>query len=65
MDIPDDIELAIIIVPNDNVLEAVKDCVEKGVKGIIIETAGFSETFSLSRLRMPDMSGAKVMTTRT
>ncbi|MFX0011176.1 MAG: acetate--CoA ligase family protein [Candidatus Hermodarchaeota archaeon] len=44
MDIPDEVELAIIIVSNDNVLGAVKDCVEKGVKGIIIETAGFSET---------------------
>jgi acyl-CoA synthetase (NDP forming) len=43
-DIPDEIELAIIIVPNDNVLEAVKDCVAKHVKGIIIETAGFAET---------------------
>lgn len=43
-DIPDQIELAIIIVPNDNVLEAVKDCVANNVKGIIIETAGFAET---------------------
>ncbi|MFX0175386.1 MAG: acetate--CoA ligase family protein [Candidatus Hodarchaeota archaeon] len=43
-DIPDEIELAIIIVPNNNVLEAVKDCVAKNVKGIIIETAGFAET---------------------
>jgi acetate---CoA ligase (ADP-forming) len=43
-DIPDEIELAIIIVPNDNVLEAVMDCAAKNVKGIIIETAGFAET---------------------
>ena len=43
-DIPDEIELAIIIVPNDNVLEAVKDCTAKHAKGIIIETAGFAET---------------------
>ena len=43
-DIPDDIDLALIIVGNDNVLQAVKDCVEKRVKGIIIETAGFAET---------------------
>ncbi len=44
IDIPDTIELAIIIVPNDQVLDAVKDCVKKQVKGIIIETAGFAET---------------------
>ena len=43
-DIPDDIELAIIVVRNEFVLQVVKDCVKKGVKGIIIETAGFTET---------------------
>jgi acyl-CoA synthetase (NDP forming) len=43
-DIPDDIELVVIIVKNESVLEVVKDSVEKGAKGIIIETAGFSET---------------------
>ena len=43
-DIPDEIDLAIIIVSNEFVLQAVKDCVEKSVKGIIIESAGFAET---------------------
>jgi acetyltransferase len=43
-DIPDDIELAIVVVRNENVLQIVKDSVKKGVKGIIIETAGFAET---------------------
>jgi len=43
-DVPDEIELAIIIVGNEHVLQAVKDCVEKGVKGIVIEAAGFAET---------------------
>lgn len=43
-DIPVDIDLAIIIVGNENVLQSVKECVEKGVKGIIIESAGFNET---------------------
>jgi len=43
-DIPDEIDLAVIIVGNDKVLDSVKDCVDKGVKGIIIETAGFAET---------------------
>ncbi|GAG53597.1 unnamed protein product [marine sediment metagenome] len=43
-DIPDDIELAIIVVGNEKVLQVVKDSVKKGVKGIIIETAGFAET---------------------
>jgi acetyltransferase len=43
-DIPEKIDLAIIMVNNDNVLGAVKDCVEKRVNGIIIESAGFAET---------------------
>ena len=43
-EIPEDIELAIIIVKNDYTFDAVKGCVEKGVKGIIIESAGFAET---------------------
>lgn len=43
-EVNDKVDLAIIIVPNDNVLQAVKDSVEKGVGGIIIETAGFAET---------------------
>ena len=43
-DIPDYVDLAIILVGSDNTLQCIKDCVEKGVKGIIIETAGFAET---------------------
>jgi acyl-CoA synthetase (NDP forming) len=43
-DIPENIELAIIVVNNEHVLQIVKDSVKKGVKGIIIETAGFAET---------------------
>lgn len=43
-EIPEEIELAIILVGNEYVLQVVKDCVEKGVKGIIIEAAGFAET---------------------
>ncbi|MHA1264858.1 MAG: acetate--CoA ligase family protein [Candidatus Helarchaeota archaeon] len=43
-EIPDPVELAIIIVPTPHVLKAVQDSIEKGVKGIIIESAGFAET---------------------
>jgi len=43
-DIPDAIDLAIILIGNEYVLQAIKDCVEKGVNGIIIESAGFAET---------------------
>ncbi|MBI1940332.1 MAG: acetate--CoA ligase family protein [Acidobacteria bacterium] len=42
--IPDAVDLAIIVVPRDAVLAAVDDCGEKGVKGLIVITAGFGET---------------------
>ena len=43
-EIPETVDLAIIIVPTSQVLKAVEDSIEKGVKGIIIESAGFAET---------------------
>lgn len=46
-DIPDSIDLAIVVVSNQFVLQTVIDCVEKEVKGIIIESAGFAETGSV------------------
>jgi acyl-CoA synthetase (NDP forming) len=42
-EIPDKVDLALILTPPKAVLDAVKDCVRKGVKGIIITTAGFRE----------------------
>ncbi|MFX1389414.1 MAG: acetate--CoA ligase family protein [Promethearchaeota archaeon] len=47
-DIPEDIELAIVIVGKEYVFQTVKDCINKGVKGIIIESAGFAETGDIS-----------------
>jgi acetyltransferase len=42
-DIPDPIDLAMLILPPRAALEAIDDCVEKGVKGIVIVSAGFKE----------------------
>lgn len=41
--IPDKVELAIIVIPAKAVAEALKDCAQAGVKGVIIITAGFKE----------------------
>jgi acetyltransferase len=43
MDIPDPIDLAMIILPPRIALKSVDDCIEKGVKGIVIVSAGFKE----------------------
>jgi len=42
--IPDPVDLAIIVVPSGDVLSVVDDCGKKGVKGLVVITAGFSET---------------------
>jgi acetyl coenzyme A synthetase (ADP forming)-like protein len=42
--IPDPVDLAIIVVPRDQVLGVVDDCGKKGVKGLLVITSGFSET---------------------
>ncbi len=43
-DIPDEVDLAVIVVPKRFVKQTVIDCGEKGVKGIVLITAGFGET---------------------
>ncbi len=42
-DVPDSVDCAVIIVPRDSVPEVVDQCGEKGVKGLIVITAGFRE----------------------
>ena len=42
LDIPDEVDLAIIAVPAAEVLEVVRQCAEKGVKGLVIISAGFA-----------------------
>jgi len=44
LDIPDEIDLAIIIVPAEQVLDVVDQCGRKGVRGIVVISAGFKET---------------------
>lgn len=46
LDVPGDIELAVIVVPNKFVAGVLDECGRKGVKGAIIITAGFREVGS-------------------
>jgi len=43
IEIPDTIDLAIIILPPESALEAVEQAIEKGIKGLVIVSAGFRE----------------------
>lgn len=42
--IPGPVDLAIILVPHQHTLQVVRECVEKGVKGAVLFTAGYKET---------------------
>lgn len=42
-EIPGDVDLAVIITPADVVPSFVKECAEKGIRHVIIESAGFAE----------------------
>lgn len=42
-EIADEIELAVIVIPAQYVIDAIKDCASKGVKAVIIISSGFKE----------------------
>jgi len=44
VDVPDPVDLAVIAVPLAHVDGVVDDCIAKGVRGILLLTAGYSET---------------------
>jgi acetyl coenzyme A synthetase (ADP forming)-like protein len=50
-DVPDEVDLAIVVVPAAEVEAVVDDCIAKGVRGIIVISAGFAETGAEGRAR--------------
>ncbi|MHB8781081.1 MAG: acetate--CoA ligase family protein [Candidatus Geothermincolia bacterium] len=48
-DIPDQVDLAAFVIPAESVPDAMRDCVEAGVKGAVIISAGFAETGEAGR----------------
>ncbi|MHA2620125.1 MAG: acetate--CoA ligase family protein [bacterium JZ-2024 1] len=43
LDIPDPVDMAVVVVPAEAVLRVVEECGQKGVKGLVIISAGFRE----------------------
>jgi len=43
-EIPDPIDLAVVMVPRDAVEGVVEECLARGVRGLVVITAGFAET---------------------
>jgi acetyl coenzyme A synthetase (ADP forming)-like protein len=49
LDVPDEVDLAVVVVPARVALDTVRDCARKGVKGLVVITAGFGETGAAGR----------------
>jgi acetyl coenzyme A synthetase (ADP forming)-like protein len=48
-ELPEPVDLAVIAVPREVVLPVVDDCAERGVKGLVVITAGFAEVSTEGR----------------
>lgn len=44
LEVPDEVDLAFVVVPQRVVLDVVRQCAEAGVRGVVVISAGFSET---------------------
>ncbi|MDH4157371.1 MAG: acetate--CoA ligase family protein [candidate division Zixibacteria bacterium] len=51
LDVPDAVDLAIVIVPREQVRDVARQCGEKGVKGLVVISAGFSEVGAAGKKR--------------
>jgi acetyl coenzyme A synthetase (ADP forming)-like protein len=54
-DIPADVSLAVIAVPADHVLDAAEQCARKGVRALVVISAGFAETGPAGRERQVEL----------
>ncbi len=55
LDVPDSVDLAIIIVPKENVSKVARQCGEKGVGGLVVISAGFSESSAEGKARETEL----------
>ena len=66
--VPDTVDLSIIVLPAEQVPKIIKECQEKGVKGIVLITAGFKEiedkrgeVLQKEITELADQSGIKII----
>jgi acetyl coenzyme A synthetase (ADP forming)-like protein len=48
-DIPEPVDLAVVIVPREHVLRVVDDCAARGIRALVVITAGFAEIGAAGR----------------
>lgn len=56
-DIPGEVDLALVVVPAEDAAGVVDDCIKKGVRGIVVISAGFGETGAEGRAREAALLG--------
>ncbi len=56
LDVPGDVDLALVCVPFEHVLQSVKECGEKGVQGLAITTGGYDELGERGRARGDELA---------
>lgn len=49
LDVPNPIDLAVVVIPPQHVIAAVDECGRKGIKGLVVITAGFKEVGGAGR----------------
>jgi acyl-CoA synthetase (NDP forming)/RimJ/RimL family protein N-acetyltransferase len=54
-DVPGEVDLALVAVPADAVIDVVHDCAARGVKGLVVVSAGFAETGPDGRERQGEL----------
>lgn len=54
-DIPEELDLGVIVVPAAKVLEVAKDCLDAGAKGLVVISAGFAEIGPEGRQRQTEL----------
>jgi len=53
-DVPEPVDLAVIITPTPLVPQVLRDCADQGVKGAVIITEGFAETGEAESIELQD-----------
>ncbi len=51
-EIPEPLDLAVVVVPADGVMDVVKECIAAGAKGVVVTSSGFSETQDPERVAL-------------
>jgi acyl-CoA synthetase (NDP forming) len=57
LDVPDRIDLAVICIRTEQVPQAMRECLQKGIKGAVLITAGFAEIGSRGQALQEEVTG--------